>query len=166
MVLGIRSRKQNRKHRKSSLTPIPEDECCQSKAARKRSAPKSKTGTCRNSHVFVNQERIKRCLPVLVRCRDLEALAKRRAELMADRKVVTHSVGNITDLQRMLSREDVGENVQRGGSVASMHIATMDMRSDPANRRNILSRHFTEFGTGAAKGADGNVYLCQLFRGA
>lgn len=116
------------------------------------------------SLVLVNKERRKRNLPLFVRSDFLTSLAQTQVMAMAQSGSVVHSVGTIQELMLLLSSESVAENIQRGDSLAMMHMETM--KEHTINRANLLSKHFNEFGSAVAMGPDGKLYSCQLFRRA
>lgn len=94
----------------------------------------------------------------LKRSKFLEHLAGVQVRSMATKGVVQHSAKTIQELQEMLQSKCVGENVQSGTSMATMH-AVMS----PVLLQNVLG-DFQEYGVATAKGADGKMYMCQLFR--
>jgi uncharacterized protein YkwD len=121
-----------------------------------------------NDPVFlINTERARLRLAPLTRDPSLDTLAYRHASAMAIRCDVHHSVAGIGELQERLSHTVVGENVQRGDSVLSMHYETiMATNSSCINRANLLSCYFTTVGSATVLSVkDGKLYCCQLFRG-
>jgi len=90
----------------------------------------------------------------------LDNMAGMQAQVMASYCRVEHSADNIQELQSRLRSKCVGENVQCGKSERAMMAAQSDVL-----RKNVLG-NFTQFGVGAARGTDGKLYLCQLFRSA
>lgn len=141
-----------------SLSPIPENEIC-------ASAPKlSDLSCCRDLESLVAAERARWGLAPYRRRHELDRLAKDHAKLMATMATVFHSVSDIGALKKKLSCGVVGENVQRGDSIFSMHNETMSGKHDKVNRSNILSKHFTEFGSATVPGKDGKLYCCLVFR--
>jgi uncharacterized protein YkwD len=66
-------------------------------------------------------------------------------------------------LRQKLNSAHVGENVQRGSTIHEMHIKTIQNQVSK-NRKNMQDHRFNEFGIGTARGSDGKLYLCQLFR--
>jgi uncharacterized protein YkwD len=117
-----------------------------------------------SNHVLVNRERVRRNVEPLQRCRYLDDLASFHAQEMAERLEVFHS-GGLDECQSRLKSRWVGENVQCGTDIRSMHHISMNMRGH-SNRTNLLSRYLNQFGMGTAKGADGLLYMAQLFRHA
>jgi uncharacterized protein YkwD len=121
-----------------------------------------------NDPVFlINTERARLRLAPLTRDPTLDALAYKHASAMAVRCDVHHSVAGIGELQERLNHTVVGENVQRGDSVLSMHYETiMATSSSCINRANLLSCYFTTVGSATVLSVkDGKLYCCQLFRG-
>jgi len=152
----------------SVLTTIPEDECCFRENG-------DDADSCNNISNFSSEfrdmahlvaaERRDRHLPALHRSAALDRLALQHAQTMATKRAVHHSVARVEELQRRLASENVGENVQRGDSVWSMHRETMEANAQTSiNRANIVSEHFDEFGSAMAFGRDGKIYSCQVFR--
>jgi uncharacterized protein YkwD len=118
-------------------------------------------GIFNSNHVLVNRERARRQLPPYRRSRDLDELARRHATAMAQRTMVYHSVRSIEELRAKLDKIHVAENVQSGDSITQMHQHVMSDRK--VSFQNIVGK-FEEFGMATAKGSDGKLYLCQLFR--
>lgn len=115
-----------------------------------------------SNHVMVNNERRNRMVAPLRRLEELDALARAHAQAMADANRLHHAdpqhlCTTFARLTRMM-----GENVAVGDSIREMHAQMMQNRT---HQMNILHRGYTHFGMGTAKGADGRLYLCQLFRG-
>ena len=129
-------------------------------------------------HTLVNRERAKQQqrssqqqqqrLRALRRCPLLDDLANSHASCLAKEQVLQHSVQSIAELQSKLCSQHVGENVQKGATVADMHQQAMNHprheRANNTQRQNILSPNFCEFGVGTALGDDGLLYMVQLFR--
>jgi uncharacterized protein YkwD len=143
--------------RKTRLFVIPEDKSCGSLQISELS-----TSTV-SLHGLINQERQARDIPPLIRSTDLDKLAQLHANSMASDQKVTHTVSNVDELKHLLQSDRVGENVQRGASINAMH--EMAMTKHKVNRSNILTSSYDEYGVAVAVGDDGNLYLCQLFRG-
>jgi uncharacterized protein YkwD len=121
-----------------------------------------RTGQYINNHILVNQERCKRVVHALKRSRELDAVARWHAEIMASEGVVRHS--DPSQLQAMLedSGTCLGENVASGDSVQMMH---REMIKNVSDLRNMTDRRYKEMGMATAKGENGEIYLCQVFRG-
>lgn len=101
-------------------------------------------------------------LKPLVRCDDLDALARQQVIRMASSKTVKHS-----DLNKLLGQmtgvnHKLGENVSRGKTWSSGHRKIMD---EASNYCNVIDPKYREMGVATAKGKDGKIYICQLFRG-
>jgi len=103
-----------------------------------------------SNHVLVNRERMKRGLRPLTRNIQMDDLARKSAERMAD-------TAGVSSLQTTY----IG-NVLRGQSIRAVHRATMQNK-DGRERHNLLNPYFQEFGVGTCKGEDGMLYVCQLF---
>ena len=116
-----------------------------------------------SNHVLVNQERTRRTMKPLIRMRILDEIARIHAELIAAEEELRHVDADALRyaLQNIPYRR-LGENVARGNNVRSIH---NDMMSTLSNKNNIVDRRFTHFGMGTAVGKDGEIYLCQIFRG-
>jgi uncharacterized protein YkwD len=141
------------------LKTIPEDESCGEWSF----ARVEKGRLVENDPVsLVNRERLQRNLIPFGRSDDLDYLARVHAMRMAAAKTVFHSVASIDELKMKMRSDKVGENIQRGDSVSSMHQETMASAS--VNRSNLLSMQFDEFGVATAIGGDGKIYSCQFFR--
>jgi uncharacterized protein YkwD len=113
----------------------------------------------------VNTERVKshRLLKPLQRCGFLETLATLHVLLMSKSGTVYHSCDDLVELRSILHSNRVGENVRRGRTLKELHVGAMTS-TDKGSKRNILSSRYTEMGAAVSKGADGKIYLCQLFR--
>lgn len=112
---------------------------------------------------LVNSERAQLGLQSFQASRTLDKFAERQAREMAKLGRVYHSVSSIEDLIKLLGSLVVAENIQRGEDFTAMFEETLYGSS--INRDNLLSTHFTEFGSAAVIGGDGMIYSCQLFRG-
>ena len=88
---------------------------------------------------------------------DLVAMARRHSAEMASRRSVYHNP-RLTDA---CCWTVIGENVGSGADARVIHDAFM--RSSP-HRANILSTRFLEVGIGTAVGADGRLYVTEVFR--
>ena len=122
------------------------------------------TGYYASNHIMVNKERVKRTIPALKRSPDLDAIARWHAESMAAERAVRHS--DPKELQAKLEELGVyaylGENVHSGTCVRTMHREMVETVGDV---RNMTDRRYTEMGMATAKGSDGELYLCQIYRG-
>ena len=107
-----------------------------------------------SNHILVNKERIRHGRDPLVRCRHLDAIAKKHAQQMADaQELLEHPICSAT----------MAENVQRGPSIRLIHQFIMMGVSDE-ERDNVLSERFSRFGMGTAPGDDGMIYMSQIFQ--
>lgn len=115
-----------------------------------------------NNHVLVNQERVQRLSAPLYRLTELDEIAREHARRMAESNTLFHCTPD--ELRTKFSRPSrrMGENVRRGDCIANIHKAMM---KDRADRSNIMDRRYTHMGMATARGSDGNLYLCQIFRG-
>jgi Cysteine-rich secretory protein family len=114
-----------------------------------------------SGHVLVNKERVKRNIPALTRQIELDSLARDCAKAMASEGRVRHSHADEIQCKIQPCRR-FGENVARGKSVRGIHL---QMLNDDADRNNIIDRRYAFMGMGTARGDDGLVYLCQIFKG-
>lgn len=103
-----------------------------------------------SNHVLVNRERMKRGLRPLCRNIAMDDLARKSAEKMAE-----------SNGKESIPTTYVG-NVLRGETIRSIHRSTM-LQKAGRERTNILNPYFQDFGVGTCKGADGTLYMCQLF---
>lgn len=111
---------------------------------------------------MVNTERSKRTIAPLYRLKELDEIARQHAERMASNLTLFHTTPH--ELQSKFQRKTrrLGENVGCGETIRSIHQIMMATRSE---RNNILDRRYTHFGMATARATDGNLYLCQVFRG-
>jgi hypothetical protein len=105
----------------------------------------------------VNAERTAVGLHALEWNQDMAFYAARHNEDMAAADMIYH--GDETDLGQFLGVR-VGENVGRGGTVASLMIAFMD---SPGHKAAILDQNYTEMGTASLQ-VDGYLYVTMVFR--
>lgn len=117
-----------------------------------------------SGHVMINKERAKACVAPLVRQRELDEQARAHAAVMAAQQYVHHSSSSTTTFSSTLaSYRRMGENVASGDSIRSMQREMV--KASLADKNNMLDRRYTHMGMGTARGADGRLYMCQLFRG-
>jgi hypothetical protein len=114
-----------------------------------------------SGHVLVNKERVKRNIPALIRQIELDSIARECAIAMASEGIVRHSHAGDIQVKIQPCRR-FGENIARGKSVRGIHL---QMLNDDANRNNIIDRRYAFMGMGTARGNDGSLYLCQIFKG-
>jgi hypothetical protein len=115
-----------------------------------------------SNHVMVNQERIKRFIAPLVRMRELDEIAKEHVEVMARERRAFHSNPDFLRIRFQRPSRRLGENVAKGSSIRAIHEAMMETRSD---YNNIADRRYTHMGMATAKASDGELFMCQIFRG-
>lgn len=109
---------------------------------------------------LLNQERRTQHLHPLLESTSLDNLARVQATYMAETGRVESAFANQEELSDMLNTDlAVGENVQCGTTPLQLHLASLKTR-----RSLLLSPLFNEFGLGIARGKDGQLYLCELFR--
>jgi Cysteine-rich secretory protein family len=115
-----------------------------------------------SNHVMVNQERVGCSVAPVTRLRELDEIARCQASIMAEENALFHMAP--TQLQGCFPRtaRRFGVNVAKGESIRHIHETMMNSRSD---RNNILDRRYTNMGMGTARGPDGELFLCQIFRG-
>jgi uncharacterized protein YkwD len=114
-----------------------------------------------SNHIMINNERVKRNIPALTRRRELDELARSRAEEMARQQEVAHGDSEEMRYQLYPCRR-FGENVCSGASIRDMHKEMMLIDGD---KNNILDRRYLFMGMGTATGEDGQLYMCQVFKG-
>ena len=122
-----------------------------------------RTSKYANNHIMVNIERTKRTIPAVKRCSALDAVARWHAETMAAEGKVRHS--DSRDLQARLKEqvgEHLGENVGAGESIRAIH---HEMMQNVGDSRNMTDRRYKEMGMATARGKNGELFLCQIFRG-
>jgi hypothetical protein len=115
-----------------------------------------------SNHVMVNQERIKRMIAPLVRMRELDEIARENVDEMASENRAAHSDPNFLKMRFQRPARRLGENVATGSSIRKIHEAMMETRSDS---NNIIDRRYTHMGMATAKASDGELFICQIFRG-
>ena len=122
-------------------------------------------GSIYSNHVMVNRIRVSYGKRVVTRLRELDDLAQKHAQIMASQQSVFHSETTMEALRYKLhSTGRVGENVHRGPSVQYIQDLMEFDIGCRISKRNLISDDFTEFGMGTARSADGQLYMCQLFR--
>jgi len=121
-----------------------------------------------NCHVLINNERAKRFILPLIRETELDKVASERAELMMKEGKCEHS-----DIENLITKiseltppwQRIGENVCRGKSILDIHHEIMVNPDCIADKNNIHERRFSSFGIGVATSSEGEVYVCQIFKG-
>ncbi|MGH9086307.1 MAG: CAP domain-containing protein, partial [Acidimicrobiales bacterium] len=106
----------------------------------------------------IDQERTAHGLAALAPAADLQEVARRHAQRMAERGQPYHNpqLGSEVSDWSM-----VGENVGVGDQVDAIHAAFM--ASSP-HRSAILSPDFTQVGVGVHVSADARIWVVQVFR--
>lgn len=102
-------------------------------------------------------------LAPLLHSSELTNLAAEHAKSMAEQGAVFHA--DATDLCCRLEEQPslrLGENVIAGEDALDMHLKLLER---VGNYANMVDGRFTEVGIASARGANGQYYLCQLFRG-
>jgi hypothetical protein len=136
--------------------------------ARERPAPgESKAGAGDDADSLSRMLRAARdgeSLPELARSPTLDALCSAHVARMTRTGRVAHDSGDGDPALRAesagLRPHAVGENVARARSTAAAHRV---LWASPSHRANILSPAFTHVGIAAARGPDGDVFVCELF---
>jgi len=115
-----------------------------------------------NNHIMVNCERTKKNLRPLTRKSELDAFARRRAETMAAANDLFHTDRN--DLKNKIGHQSnyLGESVARGPSIRIIHKQMVERTGDLTN---MLKLEYGQMGMATARGANSELYLCQIFRG-
>jgi uncharacterized protein YkwD len=144
---------------RSQDEPIQNEDEADRIMARSRDLPT--TWYYSSNHVMVNRERTKRTIAPLVRMIELDEIAREHVEDMAEQNTTFHSD---TSFLRMPFNQParLGENVAKGRSIRKIHNQMMDSSSVT---NNILDRRYTHFGMATAKASDGELFICQIFRG-
>lgn len=130
--------------------------------AMQRSYKLPRTSHFSNNHIMVNRARAKRIVPALSRNPNLDTLARWHAEAMASSRKIFHSDPVEIQAKLKVPSRRIGENVAVGESIKDIHRKMMTKKGD---YNNIIDRRFVEMGMGTAKGRNGELYLCQIFRG-
>jgi len=118
-------------------------------------------------HVLVNNERLKMVVLPLYRDTNLDKLAFERAKKMASQGYCEHSNANdfMSKKLGLVPFRRIGENVCRGNSLETIHNKIISDRKFTADKNNILDRRFSSFGVGLATSSNGEIYMCQIFKG-
>ena len=130
--------------------------------AKNKRLPTVCPGFVSSNHVLVNKERTALHLPALTRRVELDELAREFASAMAKN-------GNLRQSPPMMDMEDLiqpcetfGVNVACGASIQEIH---EKMLQNPSERNKMVDRRYSHMGMGTAKGKNGKLYLCQIFKG-
>ena len=115
---------------------------------------------------MINAARATEGLPALVRDVELEKLALEHSEEMKRNKMVGHDVGGGDPRARIeaagIKARLAGENVASASSLQGAHRA---LWSSPSHRGNLLGERWTRVGVAVVRGADGFVWVTELFAG-
>lgn len=114
-----------------------------------------------NLHQLLNRERSRYCLPSLKKAPSLDTLALMHAKFMAQQGIVSHPFVKNEELTAATNSRRAADNVHAANSILALHCAALAVTESKAN---ILDQEFNEFGIGVAKGSNGKLYMCQLFR--
>jgi len=106
----------------------------------------------------IAQERSARGLGALAFAEDLQVVARRHAQRMADRGEPYHNPDLGTEVQGW---EIVAENVGVGPDVDAIHQAFMESAQ---HRDIILHPDLTQLGVGALQTSDGKLWVVEVFR--
>lgn len=112
------------------------------------------TANFSSNHILVNRERLRLGMEALHRSRDLDAIARKRAEEMVQAQELPKHPIKVGS--------SMAENVQKGPSIRVIH--QIIMSGVGPDRDNILSTKFTRMGMGCAAGNDGVIYMSQIFQ--
>lgn len=104
-----------------------------------------------------NAERSTRGIDRFKVASDLTEVARRHSATMARQSHLHHNPNLGSDVSGW---QRVGENVGRGGSVASLHSALMNSEG---HRRNLLDGNFSEIGVGVVMSGS-TIWVTQVFR--
>ncbi|CAB9501713.1 expressed unknown protein [Seminavis robusta] len=129
--------------------------------ARAKELPKTSFFT--SNHVMVNRIRAKRNVPPLRRSPELDEVARWHAQQMAAKEESAFHP-DPADVVARLGKPSrrIGSNVTKGQSTQHMHGKMLEKRGD---YNNMIDRRYISFGMGTAKGPDGELYMCQIYRG-
>lgn len=106
----------------------------------------------------IGAERTERGLGSLTPAVDLQTVARRHAQRMADRGEPYHNPDLGSEVQGW---DIVAENVGVGNDVDAIHTAFM---GSPTHRDNILNGQVTELGVGVVASSDGRIWVVEIFR--
>lgn len=136
-----------------------------------RSAPATNTASLeRTAFNLLNQKRAENGLRALVWSDELEALARRHSEDMADYKYFSHRgrdgsmVSDRADRSGLTQWRSIGENIAfNRGYKDPIDVAVKLWLESPSHRHNLLSTEWRESAVGIAVAEDGSYYLTQVF---
>jgi uncharacterized YkwD family protein/spore coat assembly protein SafA len=115
---------------------------------------------------LVNQERLKRGLPALVRNWELCRVARIKSQDMRDRRYFSHTSPTYGDPFRMMRAFGIhftaaGENIAAGQPTPAEVMRSW--MNSTGHRSNILNRGYTQIGVGFARGGPYGYYWTQDF---
>ncbi len=115
---------------------------------------------------MINAARAAEQLGPLIRDRALDRLAQEHSDEMKKARLVGHDVGGGDAAVRIKAAGIVarvaGENVASASTLENAHRA---LWASPSHRGNLLFERFTHVGVAVARGADGTVWVTELFSG-
>lgn len=118
------------------------------------------------NHAMVNAERqwASKNLHPLQRSRELDDLARAHAQEMASVSTTYHADPNqlCSKVSRKRPNNRMGSNVAKGKELRDLHD---EMKKKASNYANMMDNRYQAFGIGTARDANGDLYLCQIFRG-
>lgn len=149
-----------RRRKECSLMSIDVEES--SAIACERSKKLPGTWYFSSNHIMINTERTKNNIHPLIRKSELDAAARWHAEAMALVDRVHHS--DPQEMKNVIRKpcRRLGENIARGENIRAIHSRMMETPNDKAN---MLDARYIQFGMGTARGPNGDLFLCQLYRG-
>jgi len=109
---------------------------------------------------LLNKERFTHNIPPLIISHELSQLGSHHAQWMVDNSSTAIASGIILHLSRTSNK--AGQNVGRAHSCEEAHMQMMSLAGD---RSRIVDYGYTEIGVGTARGSDGSVFVCEIFRG-
>lgn len=119
---------------------------------------------------LINLQRRKRGLTDLRWDDNLERLARRYSEQMADERFFSHydqdgySVVQRAQAMKIKGWRKIGENLFMCSSGSKINsFAVEKWMSSPLHRKNILDQSFNTTGIGFARSRDGMIYITQVF---
>lgn len=136
-----------------------------------RSAPAANTASLeRTAFNLLNQKRAENGLKALEWSDELEALARRHSEDMADYKYFSHRgrdgsmVSDRADRSGLTKWRSIGENIAfNRGYKDPIDVAVKLWLESPSHRHNLLNTDWRESAVGIAVAEDGSYYLTQVF---
>ena len=124
------------------------------------------------TYTGINAIRQQHGLPALRPDAQLVAIARIRSQDMATNNYFSHYPPNGCNYVCLMDQYGVahayaGENIawNTWDWAQTADVAVQMWQNSPPHLENILNCHFTRFGTGVAKAADGKVYYTMIFEG-